>query len=287
MVALVASTLTTGCVPKGRGAGARAPYLGPTQTISEVISEINANNAPLTTLWATHDFEAWIVDEQKKEHYVNGDGVLLYRKPMELRLIGKKPALDVFEIGSTEERYWMIVRPEMETMWWGYYRNLGKPGVESIPIRPDLLLEVLGVNDINLDLKRPPVPVMRFNPDEDAYMFVWQAPLPDRWVATKEVWYDRTTKLPKLVLLFDANGRVVLRAYLSVYKPVAVPDRAQENWPKVATDYRLYFPDSSSKMVFQLTQVELTHRGIPRPGSIRFPEEPDVKRVIQLDKASE
>ena len=50
---------------------------------------------------------------------------------------------------------------------------------------------------------------MRFNNDAWAYMLVWNKPLRDRWAAEKEVWYDIVTKLPKLVLLFDANGRVL------------------------------------------------------------------------------
>ena len=63
---------------------------------------------------------------------------------------------------------------------------------------------------------------MRFNNDADAYMFLWNVKLPDRWAVQKEIWYDRATLLPKLVLLFDENGRVVLRAYLSNYKSVEV-----------------------------------------------------------------
>jgi len=49
---------------------------------------------------------------------------------------------------------------------------------------------------------------------------VWNVRVPDRYVAQKEVWYDRKTKLPIKVLLFDPNGRVVLRADLSKHKPV-------------------------------------------------------------------
>jgi hypothetical protein len=40
-----------------------------------------------------------------------------------------------------------------------------------------------------------PSPVMLFNNDYDAYMILWTVMLPDRWVAQREIWYDRKTKL--------------------------------------------------------------------------------------------
>jgi hypothetical protein len=274
-----------GCAANKPSTAVKAPYLGPTQPMSEVIAEINRNNLAIRSLWARHYYEATFLDEKKQPHFVNGDGILLFLKPMDLRLVGTKPAVGtIFEIGSTAERYWMKVVPESDTLWWGKYRNLGKPCVQEIPVRPDLILQVLGVSDIDTNFNEQPVPVMRFNPDEDAYMFLWTVHAPDRWIAQKEVRYDRVTKHPKMVLLFDDNGRVVLRAYLSQFQPVEIPDTPKERWPVVATDYRLFFPDSRTKMSFQLSHVRAQNRGVPRPGSIRFPDEPGVSRVIQIDK---
>src|SRR5690606_37467436 len=66
-------------------------YYGPTESMAEVVQQINQNNRSIPTLWSRHDFEADIVDEDGRNHFVNGDGLLLYRKPHELRLIGEKP----------------------------------------------------------------------------------------------------------------------------------------------------------------------------------------------------
>jgi hypothetical protein len=121
---------------------------------------------------------------------------------------------------------------------------------------------------------------MRFNNDEDAYMLVWNKPLTSRWVAEKEVWYDRKTKLPKLILLFDANGRIILRAYLRDHQDVP------ETGGKIATSYDLYFPENKSRMSFRLTDVKpyITNKRlrIPNPGSFAFPEEPGVKKQIEI-----
>src|SRR5690606_19259815 len=132
----------------------------------------------------------------------------------EMRLTGEKPIVgQVFEVGSTQDRYWLLVPEQLQTMWWGNFENVGKPCALDIPIRPELILEVLGVSNIETDFLAEPAPVMRFNNDADAYMFIWIVQGPNRLIARKEVWYDRQTKLPKLILLFDDDGRIVLRAY--------------------------------------------------------------------------
>src|SRR5688572_33205222 len=119
--------------------------------------------------------------------------------------------------------------------------HLGKPCAQPIPIRPDLLMEVLGVFTIDPNLQRFPAPVMRFNNDEDAYMFTWIMPQVDRFVAVKEVWYDRKTMRPRLVNLFGREGRILLRAYLSKHRPVKIEGVAEDQQPTVPGRYDLVF----------------------------------------------
>jgi hypothetical protein len=259
-----------------------AGYFGPTEPLAAVVEQVNANNARIPTLWAKGYFEATIVDEKQKRQFVNGDAVLLLRKPHEFRMVGRKDvAGQVFELGTTEDEYWMIVRPEADTMWWGTYDNLEDADPTLIPVRPDLLMQVLAVADIETDLTRDPAPVMRFNNDADAYMLVWVYRGPNRLIAQREVWYDRQTKLPELVLLFDEHGRIVVRAYLSDHQPI-------ENDPasaKVANRLRLFFPDTGTKMDMRLNEVKLEQNGVPREGSIAFPgERAGVSNIVRVDE---
>jgi hypothetical protein len=285
---ILSSAFASGCRPKPTTTGKVEPYLGPTQPMSEVVAAINANNAGLPTLWARHYFEATVIDEKRQSHTANGDGILLYSSPRGMRLVGNKDiAGTIFEIGSTDDRYWLKLVPDVDTMWWGWYRNLGRPCVDlgAMPIRPDLMLEVLGVSTIPTNFLATPAPVMRFNSVNRAYMFVWSVPLRDRWAAQKEIWYDLETKLPRLVLLFDENGREVVRAKLSKHAPVELPDVPAERWPKVARLYEIFFPETGSSIRFELDEVAPEHKGVPaRPGSIKFPEDPNVANVIQLDR---
>lgn len=265
-----------------------AGYYGPTQPLSEVVAAVNENNAAIPTLYARIDrLEANIVDPKtNKTHFVNASGDIFVRKPKDLLLRAKKdPIGEVFELGSVEDRYWMTVFVEQDTMWWGWHRNSGKPCVRNMPIRPDLVGEVLGITELDTDLLHIPAVTMRFNNDLDVYMLVWNVKGTGHWYAEKEVWYDRKTLLPRKVLLFDQNGRIVLRADLANPMPIQVPNRPSERWPKMATYYDLFFPETKSRMTIQLGELALTTRnGNPKPGTIRFPEEPPVKSIIQIDQ---
>jgi hypothetical protein len=277
---LIVVLLLTGCAhvePKIK------PYYGPTQTMAQVVAEINANNAQIKTLRAAHSFEATLVDEKGKSHTFSGDGFLLFMKPDNL-LLTAGSMIKYFELGSNDSQYWFTAFPDqVSTQWYGNKNRLTDQAASQMPIRPDLLLEVLGVSTIEEDFTLAPVPTMRFNNDADAYMFIWNKPLRNRWVAEKEVWYDRATHQPKLVLLFDANGRIILRAYLSESKPV------EGTHAMLATRYQLFFPENKSEMSFRITDfpeipasIKKGKITIPNPGSFAFPEEPGVKKQIEI-----
>ena len=199
-----------GCRAPSRASKAQA-YFGPTESFATVVQAINGNNQRLDTLYARGYLEADLRDEKGQKNFFNANAILLYRKPRELRLVARKEIGNV-EIGSNAKNYWLLVKPQISTMWWGSYDSLDKVHRKEIPIRPDLFLDVLGVNIIDTDFKQQPAPVMVFNNDADSYMIRWQVTTADRWVAQKEVWYDRSTKLPTHVLLFDEDGRIVLSA---------------------------------------------------------------------------
>ena len=265
---------------------ARGVYFGPTESMNDVVAQINANNAAIPTLRATGNFEANVVDEGKKR-FVNGDVTLLYRRPTEVRLVGRKDiAGQVFDAASNGNRYWLIVKGEVDTMWHGAVANLDRVDPKEIPIRPDLLVEILGLGELDRSFLEPPVPTMRFNNDADAYMLNFNVRLPDRWAVQKEVWYDRTTKLPRMILLFDENGRVVVRTYLSNHRAIG-PDRdPRDGGPKVATRYQVFFPDSGTTLRIDLDELALRggRPAAPNDATFAFPTKPGVSRQINLDE---
>jgi hypothetical protein len=284
---LISAFLLTmlGCTCCTRTVEPTKGYYGPTEPMATVVQKINQNHQGVPTIWATHYFEADIVDPKtKKATLVNGDGVLMYKRPMGFRLVGTKLGETVFEIASTEEHYWLKLKPQENTMWFGEHKHLGKPCVQSLPIQPNLIMEVLGIGLIDNNFQQMPAPVMRFNPDADCYMFVWVTPVgsPARLAAQREIWYDRTTYLPRQVMLFDPDGRVLLRALLDGHKAVG------DAGAKVATSYRLFFPDTRSKILIEIKDLRLEKNGIPTNRGITFPgdkpQDAEVGKVIKLDK---
>jgi hypothetical protein len=271
-------------------------YTGPTEPLDKVVAHINANASRIPTLWATVKyFEATLVDEQHHSQFVNGNGSLLYRSGGDFRLDALKEGTPIFQIGTNAERYWMKVFPDpTSTMWWGSFANLDKAGVQQLPVRPDLVREVLGLSAIPADLVSPPVPIMRFNNDARVYMIVWSIPKDDQWIPQREIWYDMTTFKPQRVLLFDSagKGRVVLKADLLNPIPVSGADHPGDPTATVAGRYHLLFPDSGSTLDFELGQAALSHRdsaspaslpAAPNDGNFRFRIDPALNKVVQLD----
>jgi hypothetical protein len=265
-------------------------YWGPTEPMSKVVAQVNANNSAIPTLYARQEIQADLYDKSRnKSFYVNSSGDVFLRKPRELLLRGRHDlAGKIFEIGSTDEVFWFTTYGNQDERYWGHYRNLGKPCMEEMPVRPDLIGEVLGISAINTNLLEPPFPTMRFNHDADAYMLVWNARLPTQYYAEREIWYDRKTYLPVKVIIYDFDGRVLVRANLTNHRPLEVPNQSKENWPRIASNYSLMFPQSKSTMVLKLSDMALVSKtGHPKAGTIVFKDDPDVSKVIQVDAACE
>ncbi|HUB25725.1 MAG TPA: hypothetical protein VL992_09885, partial [Tepidisphaeraceae bacterium] len=119
-------------------------------SLTDVIARINANNRLIPTLWARQSFDGYIRDDQGHTQYVSADsGVLLYYGPSSMRLVANNEFGSVFEVGINSRDYWAIVYPQLSTFWYGKTANIGKPCVRPIPVRPDLLINMLGLGQIN------------------------------------------------------------------------------------------------------------------------------------------
>ena len=257
--------------------------------LPELVAGINANNARLPTLWADGDFTATIVEPAAepgggaRSQFVNGQVRLLYAVPGKLRIIGRKDvAGTVFDTGTDGAAYWLDVGGDADVFWYGALAGSPPPlppeatdGKEvrsaraaDLPIRPDLLRDVLGVGPIGPDLMSDPAPLLADAPSPDLYAVRWVSPSGDpdapHLAVVREVLYDRATLLPRRVELFDARGRVAVRAYLSKFSEVsdAAPDAAGRR-PRVATSYELEFPDTASRLTFDLDALALTRAGAP------------------------
>jgi hypothetical protein len=285
--------LLAGCRPCPPGSEFGSFRLNPpTRPVAEVIAAINANNQKIPTLWATLNYSATIFDNDGHSHSVTSDdGMLLYARPNFFHLVGKKEFVGpVFDLGSNDREFWLEVIPGVNTLYWDTYAALARSGgaVNKIPIRPDLIAEVLGVGTFNSNLLKPPVPIMRYDGATDCYVFLFASQGAYHWFGQKEVWYDRATLRPRRQVFYDPEGLPQLDARLSSDKPVQVPDVPQTEWPVIAGDFKLFFPaNGGSHMEFTLKDVRLYKigpRGVKYPNPTSF-EKPDVGgQDVHLEK---
>ena len=295
----LAAFLVGGCNGADRPPKA-PPYLSPSETLSlpQLVAALNERSAKIQSLFlegstrvGAGGFEARIREARDQpERFVNGEITALYLAPNRLRLIGDKDlAGRVFDLGSDGERFWMHL-PTEKLLYTGTFEGFDPDAVEQLPIRPDLVLEVLGVAPLETDLTKAPVPMLRWNPDTgaNAYMVTWAEPLDGpspRWTIVKEVWYDYKTLLPTLVVLFDADGDPLLRAYLTNHRPIGDEPDA----PMMASHYDLYFPVSGTKMRLDFGALDFRNPEKPRypnAGSFNPPNPGDVPNVRDLDDPS-
>lgn len=264
-----------------------------TESMAIVLQKINNNSVAVPSIWTQLDYTADIVNPEKKrtEHF-SGDGDLMFKRPGSLLMVGNKDVVGrVFELGVNEQQFWVKMRKELNgwNYWWGNNANLGKPCCQPIPVDPGTLVQVLGVSVYGTDFLQRPVPVMRYDPVEDSYVFDFNDRVQDRWFTAKEVWYNAGTFLPTKVVLYDLDGRPVLVAGLTDHAPAEVPGTPKENWPIVARSYDLAFPATGSHMTITFNNPATSHplkRGsLPGPHSFDRPDPDDNNAVIQVDKA--
>ena len=259
----------------------------PTVPLDTLLSRINANAGQINTLVMDGRFTATLANGKGGFDNLDGGIQIVHTKPNQIR-VGTEVAVvgqRAFDLGSNGQTYWMSAFGKVDTTWYGKPRGTAEVD-PRLPIAPELLIDVLGVATLNDDLLAQPIPTLRYNPDQAVYMLTWHQPIKDRWVTLREVWYDRETFLPTVVILFDRNGRAQLRAKLSDYRPITLQTPAADGAaPRVAHRYELFFPEPRSALRFTLDNAWDEHNGAPSRRSYAFnPSRVATSTVINLDE---
>ena len=237
-------------------------------TVTDVIERYNENTGALPSLWSRGLMDATLREtlEGDTTTIASADVFIQHLKPSSVRLKVKKVGLpgDLLDLGTNGIDLWLLDGYN-DTLFIGKDDFLDPDKLEGLPIRPDLILQVLGVNNLSRDLLADPMPTLRFNPDSGGwYVLEFHEPArrgESRLITAKEVWLDSKELLPRKVVLFDEAGRPVLRANLTAFAEVG--GEADAPPAKVATRYNLLFPETQSKMDIALEAPRLKYRGIP------------------------
>ncbi len=165
------------------------------------------------------------------------DGVLFYLAPTYVRFDLKKFGERQILFGSNEELYWFYSKEEGGFRCWD--QDDADVAPEEIPIRPDQIVDALGLTpigggtDVNRRVERR---VQRVEADVQQVLFLEYGPTGDP-VITREYWLDRfEPRLVRRVVFRDASGVVTLESFLDDYRAIddagpMLPHRMAADWP--------------------------------------------------------
>jgi len=269
--------LLTGCVAKAPPA---ALPLHPV-SLAEVMRRVDDNNRQIRFAYKAGRVRLTgrFADEAGRLHRVDLEGGLLYRKPRDLYLDLHHLLTPVLRVGSNDKRYWMWLLLDIKQMLWGKYEHLDQPDIRSFALRPDQVIEALGVNELPVAAAGLIGPLRRTERDRNVLTY-FRASADGGHHIDREYYLDRRWPfLIRRLVVRGAVGQVVLDVHLDDYKPIA-------GGPLSAKTIRLSWPENDAHL-----QLDLARRSLPAPDRVKerafaFPADPPIPpaRVVQIDQ---
>ncbi len=290
-VAGCALAVLTGCPPPVQPV---APP--PLRTTEEIVRTIESNAARLDrALWSSNaSVTARFLDRQRVERVYNLEGTFLFQSPRGLRLDLRPGVGDqVMQIGSNDDEYWLWIEPEMQSLWWGRYRHLGRPCAGRMAVRPDQLVAALMLGGLPHADPRLIGPARKFGNTYDILHYLRVdddgdlSSMPDsvahaNYRLDREYWVERVPPyLVRVVQFRDFFGRVVTSALLDDYREV------WEGGPLVPHAITMHWPLDEGRFTLMLAGLrglpadQVSARAFRRPMEETLPA--GIREVIQVD----
>lgn len=290
-VVLFVGALLTGCPPP-------VPSY-PFVPMHEAIRRVDDNNIKLAS--AAGGLKASPVDATIRFREREGgpvrqftfSGVLGFHRPRDL-ILQLREGLGgtvVMQAGSNDHEYWLWVKPEIDTLWWGTYpkstpesasspepaegdeasgvsshepRATSAPGdgstrplafspesLDEMPIRPDDLIEVLGLSVISFDTTGPDGPIYRPEAERNVLIFLEYDEVGQGYIQ-KEYHIDRAAPyLVREVVFREPDGRIRMHAAVADHGPVRGSDAL------AARRIRIEWPSSDSWLELRIRRYTL------------------------------
>ncbi len=221
----------------------------PWQPMHVVVSRINENNAKLDyMLKATGSAKGTLAEPGGAPSSFDLNSLVLYRKPRGLFMKLEhtfQPRL--IELGSNDEEFWFWDRRSNPPVYkWGRHDRMAADAGGELRLRPDQLLEVLGLNELPIEPQGERGPYFRVFPEYYELVFLEEDASGRRYIAEAVHVGRREPFLPEDILFYAPDGHPVLIAKLSDYKAVEAggvlaPRMIRVDWPEDASWFELRF----------------------------------------------
>jgi hypothetical protein len=254
------------------------------RSLTAIVQTINSNNAQIDRpLYASPvQVSAKFIDDRGRPHSYILEGGLLVRCPSDFRLdLRHSLSEPVMQVAANADEFWLWIRPEAATYWWGRFANVGKPCMDPMPLRPDELADVLGMRPLPTASDGAVGPARIFGERYDRLIYLRKEN--DAYAVEREYWVEREPPyLIRLILFRDAVGRRGMNAFLDDYRP------AWTGGPLVAHKISVYWPQKDGRMeegrlilsIDRWTEPgRISARAFVRPTSA--PE--GISRTVQVD----
>jgi hypothetical protein len=226
-----------------RSAAPRAPLEA--LPYSQAVGLVNDNTRRISgTLRAVGSVDGHFRETGGGRRSYHLDGVLFFLAPCYVRFDLKTFGERQFLFGSSIDQYWFYDKAEDSY-------HCGRHGVdedlpEEMPVRPDQLIDALGLNRIPEDERGTAevFPVHRVEPDHQEVLLIVRDPQ-GRAVVEKEYWLDRfLPRQVRRVVFRDGSGAVTMESELADYRLLSpegpiLPHSMSARWP--GQESRMHF----------------------------------------------
>jgi hypothetical protein len=263
-LAVLVALGAAGCGPTRVAGGPVGPRLSP----DEVIRAHNAWADSIQQVWSRAAVGLVVPRGAGRGDIAryDMDGHLFLVKPDRLFLHGQVLGQEVFKMGMDAERFWLWIRPKVNTIWTG---RRGGQGERRFILSPADLMMALGVFPVDLSPASP----AEFEALPHAYVLTLEWRGGPKRLPLRRIWFDRQTLRPIRVDLFDEGGTRIVMAELLAYGKVGQVD--------VCTAYRLrFYGDEEVDLVLLLSGVRVDKK---IPDAVFEYKVPPDARVEDLD----
>ena len=238
--------------PKGEAGGEAGAWSA--RTAGELIAGHNERVGRIERVWAKAVVEVAWVDGEGKEHFEQGDGNLILRKPNELALTIGKMGHVKFWLGSGGGRYWVFdMTGERRTAYVGKLEGAGAAGAAETglpaPIRPDRLIELSGLSALEAD-EAAGAEVERVEGGEAIALAADEA----SGRGARRLTFDAEGRLIRYAT-FDEEGRPAVRAALGRYDRLELVDKPTGAYPAMPTRIEVELPGREASMTLYLSRM--------------------------------
>ena len=196
------------------------------QPMQVVVDRVNRNNEAMDFLLHgdIRSAEGEYVEADGTRTRLSMTGDVFFRKPRNLFLRLKHTLGAGMEVGSNYREFWVWKRMDPPQYWWGLHELMTDVADADVPVRPDHLLEVVGLAPIRSGEECINRPAMRVMPEHYELSYLSCDVIRNLYY-TKSIAVDRYPPyLIRAVTYYRPDGHILMRAELSKYQQIEGSD---------------------------------------------------------------